>query len=1029
MSENLSPGAYDQLITQEISTRLQGLPAERVLREVLETDDAPQVLARHLQFLIRRAIASISNSEDPLARIRMSNQIVTAIAALSNGVVGEDDLISEVGDPILWAIERESHSDSGFQSPSVRLSDSALLVNGRNQPSIGHELNKELTSVDDVDLLCSFVMNTGINILEKNLASVVARGGKVRVLTTTYMGATQKKALDRLVNLGAEVRISYDGTTTRLHAKSWLLRRDSGATTAYVGSSNLSKAALTDGIEWNVRISSREQKHIIDTVSATFENYWNDSEFETYDPERDGDRLIAALEQAGNASGDAVTLTFANIEVTPRPYQQEVLDQLESEREIHGHWKNLVVMATGTGKTIVAGLDFRRLVESGKVKSLLFVAHRKEILEQSIVTFRTIMRDGSFGQLLVDGNRPSDWTHVFGSVQSMKNLDTEKFKPDAFDMIIVDEFHHAAASTYEALLSYYKPKVLLGLTATPERTDGQSILHWFENGISAELRLWEAIDRQILSPFQYFGINDNVDLEAAGISWRRGFGYDTAELSNVYTGNDARVALVLEQVDHYVDDLGKIKAIGFCVSIEHAEYMARKFNEAGIPSKAVTSSVSSDDRRAILTNFRNGSVKVIFAVDIFNEGVDIPDVNTLLMLRPTESATIFIQQLGRGLRKSDNKNCLTVLDFVGNQNKNFRFDMKYGRLLGLGRKKLADAVENGFPYLPSGCHFELDRVSREQILANLRTFLKFNRGYFINDIKAMGDMTLSEYVKSADIDIADLYRNGRSFTLLKRSVFEPDRAEESIDVEISKAIGRALHIDDPDRIAAYSRLIAGGDVSLDDPFSMMFGYLLFNSSVTRDNFEDKINEAKTSEVFAELGEVLKLLDERRSRVTAGKGSVGVPLEVHATYSRAEILAGFGVSFTGADVSGVRYVEEKKADLAFVTLNKSELHFSPTTMYADTAISGHVFQWESQSATADSGKVGQRYVQHKVNGTTFHLFVRDYRIDPETGVTMPYLYLGPANYMEHKGSKPMRIRWHLDHEIPADILVKSKVIAS
>ena len=180
MSENLSPGAYDQLITQEISTRLQGLPAERVLREVLETDDAPQVLARHLQFLIRRAIASISNSEDPLARIRMSNQIVTAIAALSNGVVGEDDLISEVGDPILWAIVRESHSDSGFQSPSVRLSDSALLVNGRNQPSIGHELNKELTSVDDVDLLCSFVMNTGINILEKNLASVVARGGKVR---------------------------------------------------------------------------------------------------------------------------------------------------------------------------------------------------------------------------------------------------------------------------------------------------------------------------------------------------------------------------------------------------------------------------------------------------------------------------------------------------------------------------------------------------------------------------------------------------------------------------------------------------------------------------------------------------------------------------------------------------------------------------------------------------------------------------------------------------------------------------------
>lgn len=1027
MTEKMGPGAYDQLITREVASRLECLPAERVLREVLEEDDAPQVLARHLQFLIRRAISSVSEKDDNLARIRMSNQIVRALAALTDGVVSDDDLIAEETEPLLWAIE--AGDDRDYQSPSIRLSDSALLVNGRNQPSIGHELNKELTSTDDVDLLCSFVMNTGLNVLEKNLSAVVSRGGRVRVLTTTYMGATQKKALDRLVHLGADVRVSYDGTTTRLHAKSWLLRRNSGATTAYVGSSNLSKAALTDGIEWNVRISAREQSHIIDTISATFENYWNDPEFEPYDPARDGDRLVAALELAGKPQGEAITLQFANIEVSPRPYQQEVLDQLQSEREIHNRWRNLVVMATGTGKTIVAGLDFRRLVDSGKVKSLLFVAHRKEILEQSLVTFRTIMRNGNFGELLVDGNRPTEWKHVFGSVQSIKNLDSEKFSPDAFDMIIVDEFHHAAASTYEKLLDYYQPKVLLGLTATPERTDGQSILHWFENGISAELRLWEAIDRQILSPFQYFGIHDNVDLDAAGITWRRGFGYDTSELSNVYTGNDARVALVLEQMNHYVDDLGAMKAIGFCVSIEHAEYMAKKFNSAGIPSRAVTSAVSSDERKQILSEFRAGSVKAIFAVDIFNEGVDIPDVNTLLMLRPTESATVFIQQLGRGLRKSASKNCLTVLDFVGNQNKNFRFDMKYSRLLGVGRRKLADAVENGFPYLPTGCHFELDKVSREQVLENLRTLLKFNKGYFMNDIRNMGDKSLSDYIEAADVELSDLYRNGRSFTLLKQMVFESDRPIDPIDADISKAIGRALHIDDAERIAAYANFVSTGKVSPDDPHSMMFGYLLFNSSVTKENIQSKIDQARSSAVFDEFGEVLKILDKKRSRVTPGRGLDDVPLEVHATYSRAEILAGFGVSFTGADVSGVRYVEDKKADLAFVTLNKSELHFSPTTMYADTAISSRVFQWESQSATAESGKVGQRYINHKSLGSTFHLFVRDYKIDPESGVTMPYLYLGPANYMEHTGSKPMRIRWHLEREIPADILAKSKVIAS
>jgi hypothetical protein len=286
-----------------------------------------------------------------------------------------------------------------------------------------------------------------------------------------------------------------------------------------------------------------------------------------------------------------------------------------------------------------------------------------------------------------------------------------------------------------------------------------------------------------------------------------------------------------------------MRAIGFCVSIEHAEYMAKKFNLVGIPSNAVTSKVSSEERRQTLADFRNGKIKTIFAVDIFNEGVDIPDINTLLMLRPTESATVFIQQLGRGLRKSASKKALTVLDFVGNQNKNFRFDMKYGRLLGLGKRKLIDAVEDGFPFLPTGCHFELDKVSREQVLANLKNFLKFNKGYFMNDIRSMGDKTLSEYLMDSGVDIKDLYRNGRSFTLLKRSVFEPDRVVEPIDEEISKAIGRSLHIDDEERIDAYLRLINESEDPPDDPYSMMFGYLLFNSGVNKENFKAKMAAA------------------------------------------------------------------------------------------------------------------------------------------------------------------------------------------
>jgi superfamily II DNA or RNA helicase len=843
------------------------------------------------------------------------------------------------------------------------------------------------------------------------------------------MGATQKRAIDRLVNLGAEVRISYDGTTTRLHAKSWLMRRNSGATTAYIGSSNLSKAALSDGIEWNVRVSAREQEHVINAIASTFENYWNDSEFQKYDPDIDGDRLIASLKIAKTSSSDSISVSFANIEVTPRPYQQEVLDQLKSERFIHDRWRNLVVMATGTGKTVVAGLDYKQLFEIGEVNTLLFVAHRQEILDQSLVTFRTIMRDGTFGEKFVGGERPVSWRHVFGSIQSLNNLDFETLRPDAFDMIIIDEFHHAAASSYASLLEYFTPKVLVGLTATPERSDGQSLLQWFENGISAELRLWEAIDRQILSPFQYFGIHDNVDLEASGITWRRGFGYDVNELSKIYTGNDARVSIILQQMNKYIDDLSEMKAIGFCVSIEHAEYMAIKFAEAGIPAKSVTSRNNDDERKKALSDLRKGDLKIVFAVDIFNEGVDLPDINTLLMLRPTESSTIFIQQLGRGLRKSTNKSCLTVLDFIGNQNKNFRFDLKYGGLFGKGRKQIADAVENEFPYLPSGCHFELDRISQEQILTNLRSSLRFDKKYFVNEIRTLGVTTVDEYFDSSGAELKDFYRNDRSFTLLKRLAFEPSSLENTNDVRFSKAIGRSLHIDDLERINRYSEMINGSPISVDDPYSLMLGYLLFNADVNKQNLLEKLKTAGDSEVFYEFAKVLELLKNQRSRLTAGRGIASVPLEVHATYTRAEILAGFGMQLTGAENSGVTYVAHHNADLAFVTLNKTESHFSPTTMYADTAISSFIFQWESQNPTSETSAVGKRYINHRKLGSTFNLFVRDFKTDPESGATMPYVYLGTANYISHTGNRPMRIRWHLDYEIPADIFVKSKVIAS
>lgn len=1028
MTADLPSGAYDQLVTAELARQIERLPAERVIRETLESSESPEQLARHLKFLIRRALSSINEKDNPLERIQLSNRIVRALQDIAGDVVSPDDLIEESSAPILWAISpKDANALKSMESPATRLSDSALLVNGRNQPSIGHEINKELTTADHVDLLCSFVMNTGLNVLESRLRSVVQRGGRVRVLTTTYMGATQRKAVDRLVALGAEVRISYDATTTRLHAKSWLLKRNTGATTAYIGSSNLSRSALTDGIEWNVRVSAREQSHIVSAIEATFEDYWNDPEFRSYDPGRDGEALDRAL-VVGVGKSPSISLTFANIEVTPRPFQQEVLDQLTFARTSLQRSNNLVAMATGTGKTVVAGLDFRRLYQSGAVRSLLFIAHRREILEQSLSTFRTTMRDGTFGDLLVDGHRPTTWTHVFASIQSMNSATLGSIEPDAFDMVIVDEFHHAAADSYERLLTHFRPKYLLGLTATPERSDGRPILQWFDNTITAELRLWEAIDRQILSPFQYFGIHDNVDLAAANIKWTRTQGYDTKQLSTLYTANNARVALILENLDRYVTDLDEMKCVGFCVSIEHAEFMAHKFTEAGIPSVAVTSKLSTDDRNLALSQLRSGHVKAIFAVDIFNEGVDIPDINTILLLRPTESPTIFLQQLGRGLRKTENKTCLVVLDFVGNQNKEFRFDKKYGALLGVGRRQLEKEIAGEFPRLPIGCHISLDRVSREIVLRNIKQSVTINKASLMAEMRSLGPVSLADFFETTGLRPEDFYRSGRSLTGL-RSELTDGKPLTGEDLLLARVLPRMLHIDDPGRLAAYLAILNGDDLNLESPYWGMLANLILGPIPQDVGPEQRLRELRNSLVAREIVDLLAFRFEQRQRIPLDLPGSLLPLKVHGTYSRAEILGAFGLRFTGAEVSGVQFAAQYSADLAFVTLNKTEQHFSASTMYADTALSDSIFQWESQAATSPTSQVGQRYINHKERGTSFHLFVREWKIDPETGATMPYMYFGPANYLSHEGSKPIRFRWKLEFPLPADVLLRSKVIAS
>ncbi|MFE0530774.1 DUF3427 domain-containing protein [Micromonospora parva] len=1026
---DLERGVYEHLITRELANQLQHVDPTLIQHHKLDPADAHNALARHIATLAARALQAVPSGDDKLHhQIEMANQIADAIAALSPKAATDQDQVTDAKH-LLHAIAAPPTppAEPTFpQRPTTPLSTGALLVNGRHQPRIGHEVNHEMASAESVDLLCAFIKWYGLRVVEHAIRDLIARGGKVRVITTTYLGATDQRALDRLKELGAEVKVSYETRTTRLHAKAWLFRRSNGTTTAYVGSSNLSKTALVDGVEWNVRISNIEQPHVIDTFTATFEDYWNDPAFEAYDAVRDAERLRHAL--SGERRDQAPT-EISNLDVRPYPYQAEILADLDAERLVHGRWRNLVVMATGTGKTVVAALDYRRLHKAGRADSLLFVAHQEQILRQSLSTFRQVMGDGSFGETLVAGEKPNGWKHVFASIQSLHRREVD---PEAYDMVIVDEFHHAEAPTYARLLERLRPRVLLGLTATPDRTDGGDVRRWFDGRAAVELHLWDALERQLLAPFQYFGLHDDVDLSQ--VTWKRGQGYDLAELNGLYTGNHARARSVLRAVADKVD-VGRMRALGFCVSIGHAEFMADWFRQHGVEAAAVTSGVDRSTQKGMLRDFKAGKLRVLFTVDLFNEGVDLPMVDTILMLRPTESATIFLQQLGRGLRLDDDKPCLTVLDFIGGQHANFRFDLRWRALTGVSRRGITEAVRDDFPSLPSGCHVELDRVAKEVVLANLKSALPTSKTGLMSELRQLGDVSLATFLRETGLEVEDVYRSASigGWTGLRRLAGIETSAPGPDDRELGRAIGRMLHTDDIDRLELLTRVAAGppgpgqqvyaGNSRLLD----MLHFSLWGPNAPLATRDERLARLwKEPARCTELRQVAEVLRDRIHRVMPTVAPGAVPLRVHARYSRNEACAAFGMTNPGSLREGVKWLPDAQADLFFVTLVKSQAHYSPTTMYADRAITDTLFQWESQSTTSAASATGQRYTS---GGSTVHLFVRETRIADRDLGAPPYLYAGTMRYDSHTGDRPMRVLWQLRHALPADVYATARTIAA
>jgi HKD family nuclease len=517
----MKQGLYERIINNVTRNQLAALDAEAydIGKEPMDAEEARKLLSNYLAMVIRGALKIVrENSEDHeavLAQVRTCNEMIATLRETLGHEENRNLQLDEQGKVLTYVYSKLNHirgiRDEKVLRPATPLSQSSLFTGSHFEPNMLHELQKEIVTADQIDWLVSFVKWSGLRCLLDALEQFTSNGGRLRVITTTYMEATDYKAVLELSKLpNTEIKISYDTDRTRLHAKAYVFKRDTGFTTAYVGSSNLSNPALTSGLEWNLKVTEKDSYDVLKKIEATFESYWNDREFKDFTPDNTYD--VQQLKDALKRKKEPTALHF-HFDLAPYDYQKEVLEKLEAQRMLYGRHRNLIVAATGVGKTVISAFDYRRFVQKHPGARLLFVAHREEILKQSRDTFRFILKDLNFGELHVGSNQAQSLDHLFISIQSFHSMKLTDITSKVFyDFIFVDEFHHAAAPSYQVLLSYYEPKILLGLTATPERMDGKDIFAYFDDTIAAEIRLTDAIDRKLLCPFQYFGVTDHVDL-------------------------------------------------------------------------------------------------------------------------------------------------------------------------------------------------------------------------------------------------------------------------------------------------------------------------------------------------------------------------------------------------------------------------------------------------------------------------------------------------------------------------------------
>lgn len=1033
--KHVAPGIYEALIDEFLRDALALRPELRTVFGKIDPEEQPTKYAAFVAKVLEQALREES---DPEKRLALCNHILGQVACEpGRGHLDKHRLVQDQK-PILLEITPSHYGKSGIPRPHTSLTESSLFTGSPQEPQLGHELLEEMRSADGVDILVSFIKWSGLRLLMPAFEDLRDRHVPVRLITTSYMGASDAPAVEWLAHLpNVEVRVSYDTERTRLHAKAYHFKRNSGFSTAYIGSANMSHAAITSGLEWNLKVTAQDMGHILEKFSVEFETYWNSREFIHFDAENPT-QFRTAIDRARNPQNNGPAVFF---DLRPHPFQERILEALERERNNHDRWRNLVIAATGTGKTVVAAFDFKRFFEQKqKQAKLLFVAHRQEILQQAQATFANVLRDQNFGELLVGQFQANRMEHLFCSVGMLTSRRLwEQVGSGFYDYIVVDEAHHGTASSYRPLFDHFTPQILLGLTATPERMDGDNVAADFGNRFAAEIRLPEALEEKLLCPFHYFGVADPIAINGEQF-WRNGK-YDASALENVYVLDNVsatkRVNAIVTALNRYEPDLTTIKGIGFCVTIRHAQFMADTFSDLGIPAAAFVSGIDGDRCSELLADLINGRLSFLFTVDKLSEGVDVPEINTVLFLRPTESLTVFLQQLGRGLRHAPGKDCLTVLDFVGQTHRRYRVDTKLKALLPRHRFSIDKEVEQDFPHLPAGCSIQLDRLSRQYVLENIRENLGKLNVQVPDRLQTFTSesgqkLTFGNFIRYHDYDpetllVKETWSEWKAKALLGSIPTDPDLAR------LSKTLVRAAFINGPLEIALLREVLAKvAQGAIDEALTIVGNSVMSvyyriwgdkGSNLGITSLEDAFSRlARNTSILADLDEILAWAED----TTEVSGLIpqlpfSCSMELHAHYGGSEIQAVFGrANLETAGMRGVGsfHFADLKTYVLLVTFQKTEKEFSPSTMYADYPISRELMHWESQANTAQHHTDGQNLIHHQERGYTILVFARSQK--KRNNVTVPFTYLGPVDMVSYESDRPIKMVWRLRHSMPVEM---------